>query len=108
FIGADGNGETSAAVAALNYCAMLRQRGVNIVLSNNSWGDNGFSTSLYQAMARNEAAGMLFVAAAGNDRQDNDSGGFYPATYDLPNIISVASTNSTDALARTSNYGAKT
>ena len=40
---------------------------------------------------------MLFVAAAGNGNVlgqgiDNDRNPFYPASYDLDNIISVAAT----------------
>jgi subtilisin family serine protease len=55
---------------------------------------------------------MLFVAAAGNggDDQtgdDNDSPLFaeYPASFDLPNILSVAATDQNDNLALFSNYG---
>jgi len=49
----------------------------------------------------------LFVAASGNARTDNDRSPHYPASYDLPNVISVAALNRRDELASFSNYGAK-
>ncbi|KAL4431337.1 hypothetical protein ABPG75_006593 [Micractinium tetrahymenae] len=60
--------------------------------------------------------GALFVAAAGNSggtaAADNDAlpveGRGYPASYDLPNIISVAATTPDDSLAGFSTYGATT
>src|SRR6185436_6297036 len=38
FLGADGSGPTSAAIECLDYLARLKQRGVNLIASNNSWG----------------------------------------------------------------------
>jgi subtilisin family serine protease len=49
---------------------------------------------------------VLFVAAAGNDANNNDARPFFPASYTLPNIISVAATNQHDSLAEWSNFGA--
>lgn len=51
--------------------------------------------------------GVLVVAAAGNNGEDNDAVPTYPAGYDLPNIIAVAATNEKDQLAEYSNYGAE-
>ncbi len=45
------------------------------------------------------------MAAAGNGSDDNDQNPFYPASYDLPNIISVAATDHNDTIASFSNYG---
>lgn len=101
FLGPNG-GTTLDAVEAINYAV---SSGVKI--SNNSWGGGGYSQSLHDAIARADAAGMLFVAAAGNDGSDNDATPSYPASYDNPNIISVAATDNKDALASFSNYGAK-
>jgi hypothetical protein len=50
----------------------------------------------------------LFVAAAGNDSLNNDTSPFYPASYNLPNIISVAATDQDDNLSWFSNYGPAT
>lgn len=73
-------------------------------VTNNSWGGGAFSMAIYNAIL----AGRLFVAAAGNNTNNNDISPFYPATYNLNNIISVAATDHNDNLAWFSNYGATT
>ena len=66
FLGPNG-GSTAGAVAALDYLVDLKlNRGLNIVATSNSWGGGGYSQALYDAIARSDAAGMLFIAAAGN------------------------------------------
>ncbi|MDP6629841.1 MAG: S8 family serine peptidase [Kiritimatiellia bacterium] len=105
-----GSGQTSAAIDALEYARTMRERGVPIRVTNNSWGGGGYSTLLRSAIEDTGEAGMLFVAAAGNYPQfswrDNDEIDFYPASYDLSNVISVAASTSTDGLASFSHYGA--
>ena len=45
FLDSGGSGTTSAAVSALNYATMMRNNyGVNIRLTNNSWGGGFFFT----------------------------------------------------------------
>ncbi len=53
---------------------------------NASWGGPTSSTALRDAIA---AAGIPFVAAAGNDGVDLDVTPSYPAAYSLPNLITV-------------------
>jgi subtilisin family serine protease len=75
---------------------------------SNSWGGGGFSEALKQAIERAQAAGILFVVAAGNDGKNNDTTPTYPANYSLPNMIVVASTawdGSKETLSSFSNYG---
>lgn len=109
FLDSRGSGYLSDAVQAIDYATMMRRDyGINIRLTNNSWGGGGYSQSMYDAIAANRNAGMLFVAAAGNDSLNNDSYAAYPASYNLNNIISVASTTSSDALSSFSNYGRTT
>lgn len=105
FLGANG-GYTSDAVEAINYAV---RNGAKI--SNNSWGGGGYSQALRDAIANADASGHLFVAAAGNGGadgvgDDNDATPSYPASYDVPNIVSVAATDRNDALAGFSNFGA--
>lgn len=100
FLGPAG-GATSDAVAALNYAADL-----GVKVSNNSWGGGGYSSSLYSAINASKSVGHVFVAAAGNAGTNNDSSPFYPASYNLDNIISVAATDNRDNRASFSNYGA--
>jgi hypothetical protein len=106
FLSDSGSGSTAAAIAAINYATALRNRGVNIVATNNSWGGGGFSSSLQDAIRRHGEAGILFVAAAGNESSNNDALAAYPANYALPNVISVAAVDRSDQLASFSNYGA--
>ncbi|MFH1919577.1 MAG: S8 family serine peptidase [Planctomycetota bacterium] len=106
FLDGDGNGFTSAAVAALNYATMMRSiYGIDVRVTNNSWGGGGYSQALYDAVRASGDAGMLFVAAAGNDGVDADSQAHYPSGYDLANVIAVAATDANDNLAAFSNYG---
>ncbi len=105
FLGPNG-GYTSDAVEAINYAVA---KGAKI--SNNSWGGGGYSQTLKDAIHRADASGHLFVAAAGNGGSDgvgddNDATPHYPSSYDNPNLVSVAATDSKDALAGFSNYGA--
>ncbi|NBW86911.1 MAG: peptidase S8, partial [Planctomycetia bacterium] len=106
FLGADGSGSTSAAIAALNYATRMRRDfGVNIVASNNSWGGGGFSAALQDAIDAGGRAGMLCVVAAGNDGTNNDTTPSYPASYAGTSIITVAATDRSNRLASFSNFG---
>lgn len=100
FMRNDGSGTTSDAIDCINYAI---QKGAHII--NASWGDYGYSQILRDAIASAKNAGILFVAAAGNESNDNDLIPLYPASYDLENIISVAATDKNDLLASFSNYG---
>ncbi len=109
FLSAGGSGSTANAVRALNYAAMMKTtKGVNIGLTSNSWGGGGFDQSLADAIAANNTANILFVAAAGNNSSNTDVSANYPSNYNVPNIISVAATDHNDALASFSNYGLTT
>jgi hypothetical protein len=85
---------------------MRRDFGINVVATNNSWGGGGSSTSLRSAIDAGGSAGILFVAAAGNESNDNDASPSYPASYTSTSIISVAATTRSNQLADFSNYGA--
>lgn len=103
FMDANGDGFVSDAIECLDYLLDLKlNRGVNIVASNNSWGSSSYSQALYNAIAAHNEAGILFVASAGND---NTQAPYYPAAFNLPNIISVAAHQQNGAKADFSNYG---
>ncbi len=105
FIDAMGNGTTADAVTCLDYVKALKDQGVNIVATNNSWGGNFFARSLNDAISALQRDGILFIAAAGNDFNDNDVVSVYPANTFLPNVISVAATNRFDLLPAFTNLG---
>src|SRR5206468_1249597 len=79
FLDAHGSGTTAGAVACLNYVARMKDRGVGIVATNNSWGGGDFSQALFDAIDSHRQRGFLFVAAAGNCATDDKALPFYPA-----------------------------
>ena len=103
FLDAAGSGTTADAVEALLYATA---NGAD--LTNNSWADAPFSQAMLDAIEQADAAGALFVAAAGNDGLDRDSYTDYPAAYDAPNIVVTAATDGNDTKAWFSGYGART
>lgn len=100
FLTAQGSGKTADAVKAIDYGIKM---GAHIM--SNSWGGGGASQALLEAIQRAEKAGILFVAAAGNDSSDNDKKPTYPASYDVTNVLTVAAISNKGALASFSNYG---
>ena len=109
WIASNGNGFTSDAIECIDYMTDMKvNHGVNIVASNNSWRVSSYDQALYDAIAASNAAGIVFVAAAGNYSSDNDVTPVYPASFDLPGIISVAATDHNDLKADFSNWGATT
>jgi subtilisin family serine protease len=108
FLGRGGFGTTADAIKAINYAIDRKKAGVNLRVINASWGSTQNSKALEDAIRAAGDAGILFVAAAGNNGTDNDKRAHYPSNYDLPNVISVAATDRTDALTSFSNFGIKT
>lgn len=108
FLGKGGYGTTADAIKAINYAIDRKQHGVNIRVINASWGSTSKSEALEDTIRAAGDAGILFVAAAGNDGSDNDKRPHYPSNYDLPNVISVAALDRTDSLTSFSNFGVKT
>ncbi|RUO27030.1 peptidase S8 [Aliidiomarina minuta] len=106
FLDADGFGSTAGAIECVDYFTNLKlNHGVNIVASNNSWGGGAYSEALEMAISDGIDAGIMFVAASGNDGTDSDVIPSYPASYDLDGIVAVANTTRTDAMSGTSTYG---
>ena len=109
----DGYASEGAILTCMDYFLSLKTRTenpVDIIATNNSWGtvlspdwpDGGsrpFSQALLDAVEAHHRAGMLFVAAAGNNGSNNDSEPVYPANFEVDNVISVAATNRDDLLA---------
>ncbi|MFP6750294.1 MAG: S8 family peptidase, partial [Pirellulaceae bacterium] len=105
-------GFMSNAVSALNYMTMMHNTyDTNILVSNNSWVTDDASVALYHSVQATSEAEILLVAAAGNGwlrGQNIDYDPYFPASYNLPNIISVAASDQYNRLARFSNYGPET
>jgi subtilisin family serine protease len=106
-----GNSTSAKIVEAYNYVRMMKQQhNVNVRVTNNSYGGCNEACSYDQATkdaidAAGEA-GILNVFSAGNNSSNNDSAPFYPASYNSPSILAVASSDQNDNKSGFSNYGA--
>ncbi len=98
----NGNGATSDLVGAIEFAI---QNGARII--NASWGGSEYDPALYNAIQYARDHGVLFVAASGNQGMNNDEVAHpnYPSSFDLDNIISVASINQNGYLDSFSSYG---
>jgi subtilisin family serine protease len=93
-------------VDAIKYATKMH---ANII--NYSGGGTDYSSEEFAAVKGAQQAGILFVAAAGNERSNSDESGkhYYPADYELPNIISVTAVNKEETkVLASSNYGLRT
>lgn len=107
---ASGTDTTSAMlINAYNYVRIMKERGENIRVSNNSYG--GCNEACVYDQATKDAldamgnAGILNVFAAGNANQNTEVNPFYPGSYTSPSVLTVASSTSTDTRSSFSNYG---
>jgi len=100
FLGQDGSGTTEDAAEAIIYAAKMGAK-----ISSNSWGGGENSRTLQDAIQFAHDRGSLFIAAAGNESSNTDNTANYPSTYNVPNVIAVASSDRNDALSSFSNYG---
>ena len=118
FLDASGSGDTADAISAVNYARQMRAlwvssghtQGANIRVLNNSYGGAGFTQAFLDAITN--VPEILFVAAAGNkdigtEEPNNDVVPHYPSSFDAPNVIAVAATDSSDTLSSSfSHFGA--
>lgn len=95
-LAADGSGTTSSIADGIDYAV---QHGAKVI--NLSLGGPDDSATLRAAVNKAIEAGVLIVAAAGNDGTSQVN---YPAGY--PGVMAVGATTSTDARAKFSNHGA--
>lgn len=102
-----GEGTVADTVRAVIYAT---KNGASI--TSNSYS-GPYNQAEYEVFA---SSPLLHVCAAGNETKDNDVSqyypndkeGSYPASYELPNIVAVASSDTRDRMSNFSNYGATT
>lgn len=104
FLSGAGSGDTATAIKAIDYAV---SRGAKVL--SNSWGGGADENNdaLRESIVRAEKAGVLFIAAAGNDGGNNDRRPTYPAAFDVENMVTVAAVDKNDRMASFSNYGEK-
>ena len=114
-----GNGSIAAAIEAIDFGLAAKANGVNLRVLQASWGSDARllgadgRAALHDAIARANAAGVLFVAASGNGdvgqpgiNLDQPGVDLLPCEDTNPNVVCVAATTSFGQLATFSNYGA--
>ena len=109
FLDAEGSGTVEDAINAMEFAIQVKQifgALANVRVLSNSWGDFEFSQALLDKIIVVNDHDMLFVAAAGNLGISNDLLPTYPASFNAPNIVSVAATTNTDDRAFFSSYSA--
>lgn len=90
-------------VKAIDYAVQM-----NCNIINYSGGGVAPSPEERAAIERANKKGILFVAAAGNERSNSDVRKYYPADYGLPNILSVTAIDRFQNVLPSSNYGEQT
>lgn len=99
----NGNGFLSDVAAGIDYAINFTQNGTHPVkVINMSLGADSPSETLRRAVERAEAAGIVVVAASGNDGED---GVDYPAAY--PTVIAVGAVDQRKLKTSYSNFGAE-
>ncbi len=98
--GTSGTGSTSDSLTCIQFAI---DHGAKVI--NASYGSSRANDAELEALTRARDAGIVFVAAAGNDSANSDTTGDYPAGYALDNIVAVAATTRSDTLASFSNHG---
>src|SRR5206468_6010304 len=94
-------------IAAIDWVVSAKQAGVNVRVANDSatWPGTSYSQALSDEIDTLGAYDILFVTAAGNTAQNNDTTPRYPCSYNRPTMICVAATDQNDKLWGSSNYG---
>ncbi|HIR16607.1 MAG TPA: S8 family serine peptidase [Candidatus Caccocola faecigallinarum] len=101
----DNDGFSSAIVDSYENLLKLKQSGVNIVATNNSWKTTILSKAASEAIEALGEAGVVNVIAAANDHSDNDVTIGFPYNIQSKHSIVVAASTPWDELAEFSNYG---
>jgi thermitase len=94
-----GYGSNADITDAFTYAADSGAKVVNASLSGEAR-----SQALSDAITNHPDT--LFVVAAGNDGENNETSSVYPCNFTAANLICVAATDNDDTLAGFSNYGA--
>ena len=98
-----GTGDVANAVQAIDYAVTHGAQVINL-----SWGTSGESAALKDAIERALRRNVVVVCSAGNSGKDLDANPYYPASFGLKDLITVAGTDNFDQPASWSNYGART
>lgn len=90
-------------IKAIHYATRMRAQVIN-------YSAGGAEPEFFELQAIQNARklGIIMVVAAGNEQEDTDVVRYYPASYRLDNMISVAALQKDGGLTNFSNYGKNT
>jgi subtilisin family serine protease len=103
YYGKEVKNPLNTTIASIHYAIKM---GVCIINYSSAGMDS--SPAERAALVKAKKANILFVSAAGNSAADLDDSHFYPSSYALENIISVASVDKGAKLLKSSNFGERT
>lgn len=95
-----GNDNLRNTIKAIQYAVKMKAHIINY-----SGGGLDFSREEFEAVKMAKEEGILFVAAAGNEKSNSDKQPYFPANYPLDNIISVTAINPQGKVLQSSNFG---
>ena len=87
-------------VKSINFAVSMKVDIINVSL-----GGYEASASEFEALKNAEKNNILVIAAAGNDGLNLNKSAFYPASYNLKNIVTVSSIDKNGKRLPSSNYG---
>jgi len=96
----DGVGDVGHAVEAIDFAIAHNAAAINL-----SWGTDEAPLALKDAIKRAGKRNIIVVCSAGNDGRDIETLPYYPASFDLTNLIAVAAIDNQDQLTGWTNYG---
>ena len=105
FIRGTGRGTTSDAIQCIDYAIANGAHIINASYGAVSNEVTQFDPAEFDAVRQARDAGIIFVAAAGNDGADMDLLAHYPASFRLENVIAVGNSTSRDDVSLGTNFG---
>jgi subtilisin family serine protease len=108
---ADPNSERglwSDILAAWDYVITMKRRGVNVRVTNHSYGEAVYSSAVEDVVRLASTEGILTVCATGNSALDQDLFLDAPSGFSVSSVISVGASTEADVLWSSSDYGAST
>lgn len=98
-----GAGTMESALKAIDYAI---EHNADII--SNSWGGAPKESILFDLLNEASKKGIFIVNAAGNSGNSSERFPVYPASYDIPGLMSVGATMGRGSRANFSNYGETT
>ncbi len=101
----NGDGSIAGAVAAIDWAVKAKDAGVNLRVLSASWGGDGYSQALTDAIRRAARRASCSSPPRATRRSNIEQDPIYPCASGLPNVICVAASGGNDQLTSFSDFG---